>query len=147
MCLITKQKTATIIDKDMVVVKSLYVDGNQFFSSFQRFEYIPNTVYITDIKFTKNYEFHCDVDTDIITIGDIDNLSERWIESQGYIAIDKGFHSINMDALHLYKNSWFFNYYRNYEFIIPAGSEIYTNEDTGLIVSNQIIFTGKQLNF
>jgi hypothetical protein len=140
MCLITKQKKATIITEDMVVCKFLTADGGRkkFASKYYYFEYIVGELYKTNISLDGDFIFFSDYDTDKVIPKEFEDEAVEYLESNDYLSISRGFHSIRLDMVDNYGAFGA----AKCKCIIPAGSEVYTNEDTGLIVSNQIIVVG-----
>jgi hypothetical protein len=146
MCLITKQKEATIITEDMVVVKFLTKKGKIFTPPYFFFAYTAGELYKTKISLDGAFIFFSNYDTDKILPKEFDDDMENYLITNDYVSVKEGFHSIRLDMVYNYER--FGN--AVCKCIIPAGSEVFTNEDTGLIVSNQIIVVGlydNQLKF
>lgn len=125
----------------MVVCKLLTDRGDYLTPPHFSFRYYTEKLYTTDISFSKDYRFFDSIDHDIVVPLDVCGVTavDKWLEDNGYVSISKGFHSISLD---MYKD-YFVDDCVPYKCIIPAGSEVFTNEDTGLIVSNQIIVVGR----
>ena len=127
MCLVTFDPTVHIAEEDMVVYKQgIKVEESVFSSGFFTFSYKQNTLYETKIKKGIFHYFDC------IAERMYNNMEERYLQSFG-----AGFHSAftkeRFDTTGIPGEDSIA------EFIIPKGSE-YIKDETGLLVSNKIIF-------
>ena len=127
MCLITFDPTVHIAEEDMIVYKEGKFPHNEklFQSALRPFFYRKFSLYKTEILESGSQAGY----DNIVTNFYYSSKSDRKIYSFG-----QGFHS----ALELKRLSGS-SFYRNAEFIIPKGSE-YIKDETGLLVSNKIIF-------
>lgn len=148
MCLITKQKEPKILKADKYVVKLMAIspyDG-VWVTPYQRFAYIKGEINKTSIEKSYDATLFCEVDQAIfiklVGCRVADFLLHVDSGQSDYVAYDQGFHSIDKSKAAMYIE--YLDHHTPFVFKIPKGSEVYVNKDTGLIVSNQIIFTGKK---
>lgn len=135
MCLITKQKKPFIAQEDVICYKGLSFYCNMLRSPIQNFTWQLGKLYKNDLNVVNK------IKKESIGCGCIfkyaDNLSYKYYSKLrvNLTIITTGFHScnnierlINMD----------YSSIKVYECIIPKGS-LYFEDETGLLVSNQII--------
>ena len=146
MCLITKQSKPEILKEDLTVYKSIIIENvNTVQAGMRYFFYEKNKVYETkiltdEIDITPFDRQVRDAYTDLYSDGEFlsytNVTNKKLLKKHSLKSFGQGFHSsISADRF----DSRFFTVA---EFVIPAGSEVYRDE-TGLIVSNKIMFTGK----
>ena len=114
---------------------------------YQRFAYIKGEINKTTIEKSYDANYFCSVDVYLLSklLGDRSQgslLREIDCGQSEYVAYDQGFHSIDKAKALKYIES--LSNHTPFVFKIPKGSEVFVNKDTGLIVSNQIVFTGKK---
>ena len=129
MCLITRQKKAKILKKDLIIFKTVNVYNDVIQSVCQsHFKWIANklekvNLNIKSVHNTKD-RFYTDEGTQKI----YEKLSQC-------VSISEGFHAALTPDRPICIE-W--DYVEVKEFLIPAGSEVFYNA-TGLIVSNQMM--------
>lgn len=133
MCLHTKQLKPFTAKKDIhvfkLVCKLLFSDD--FRSPFQSFIYTVNEFNRTELLFSKSVSSF-----DPIATSDRDSMASNGIK---FITISSGFHAISTKLRVKTTN---ISELTLIDAIIPKGS-LYYKDNTGLIVSNQIIITNK----
>ncbi len=145
MCLITKQKIALIAEEDITVWKiGSLAPGGWLNPPYNVFDYFENELYETNILVAEDFTFFSQKDNAIVcgiegicTDTEFGNGLE--LRGKGYEGYGQGFHSITD------KDFWLSTPHidKLYEFVVPKGAEYYVNEDTKLMVSNQIMWTGR----
>jgi len=137
MCLITEQTEPIILEKDLIVFKTVR-NSNGCITPV----HILNFVYMQGVKnpivkLVPTKELGMFADTPSQMHYKHKFISARsWDFVEGLVSISEGYHSFQ-SLERLYATFW--RGLVSAQFTIPAGSEIYYDA-TGLIVSNQIIF-------
>jgi hypothetical protein len=135
MCLVTDKLDKNIAKEDMVVYKILCRKMSFgeiiIHSPYIYFPYEINKLYKTEIKETKDFSYYDS------QVGDYYFSSKN---KKSFKSFDEGFHSAK--TVERLNDVWLKSGKSIYECIIPAGSEYY-EDNTDLIVSNQIIITNK----
>jgi len=133
MCLITSQEEPIILKTQITVYKHIQRKSEQHIASslIYEFDYHQNVLYKCEIEETDSRAIYDE------TVAEKYKISPGIIMLKGiYKHFGKGFHSaLKINRIEKYVNS-------QTElgiFIIPKGSKVYYDE-TGLIVSNRIIF-------
>jgi|GEM_PF-6784958 len=127
MCIRIENRKYTIAKEDIIVYKACKKWGENFYSYYECFKYIPNKRYHSEISFRQD------------SAGYLDGVERMaWLNvDKNILFIEEGFHScLTMDRLYTYTPTV------TGQFIIPRGSKIWYGR-TNLIVSDTIIFTGK----
>ena len=147
MCLVTYQRKSIKLDKDLIVYKKTYLQStidDSVRSLVQQFKYQVNKIYHCELgiyhsRYLGSAEF-------------ADYTSQRYYQKRFWLYLWNKLRYINPRPLteislgfHAYttiKRAKSDSALTISEFMIPAGSEVFYDK-TGMIVSNNIMFTGK----